>query len=46
MKRACRVLMKKSEGQRSLGRTEHRGEKNIQWNFKKLAWDIEWIVLA
>jgi hypothetical protein len=38
--------VKKSEGQSWLGRTEHREEKNIQWNFKKLAWDFEWIVLV
>ena len=34
-KRAYRVLVKKSERKRSLGRTKHRGEKIIQLNFKK-----------
>jgi hypothetical protein len=47
VKETCiQVLVKKCEEQKSFGRTEHRGEKNIQWIFKKLAWDIEWIVLA
>jgi hypothetical protein len=34
-KGAYRVLVKKYEGQGPLRRTDHRGEKNIQWIFKK-----------
>lgn len=36
---AYRVLVRKSEGQRPLGRSRHRWEENIRRDLKKVGWE-------
>jgi hypothetical protein len=43
---AYRVLMGRSEGQKSLGRPRHRWDGNIKRIFKKWGGGIHWIFLA
>ena len=37
---AYRILVRKSEGKRPIGRSGFRWENNIKWNFKK--WNRAW----
>jgi hypothetical protein len=44
---ACRILVRKSEGKRSLGRTRRRWVDNIKIDLREIKWvDMEWIDLA
>jgi len=41
------VLVGKSEGKRSLGRTRHRCEGNIRMDLREMGWkNVDWIHLA
>jgi hypothetical protein len=43
---ASRILVRKPEGKRPLGRPRHRWEDNIKIDLKKIAWGIiDWIHL-
>jgi hypothetical protein len=44
---AYRVLVGKPEGKKSLGRSRHRWEDNIEMDFKEIEWEgVDWINLA
>jgi hypothetical protein len=43
---AYRVLMRKPEGRRPLGRPRRRYEYNIKVNLREVGWGIDGIVLA
>jgi hypothetical protein len=44
---ACRILVGKPEGKRSLGRPRHRWEDNIKIHFRDIGFgDVDWIDLA
>ena len=44
---AYRVLVRKPEGKRSLGRLRHRWEENIKMDLREMSCDVgDWIDLA
>jgi hypothetical protein len=44
---ACRILVGKPEGRRSLGRPRRRWVDNIKMDLREIGWDgIDWIDLA
>jgi hypothetical protein len=44
---ACRLLVRKSEGKRPLGRPRRRWVDNIRMNLGEVRWgDVDWIGLA
>jgi hypothetical protein len=44
---ACRILVGKLEGKRSLGRPRHRWEDNIKVDLREIGWGgMDWIDLA
>jgi hypothetical protein len=44
---ACRILLGKPEGKRSLGRPKRRGVDNIKIDLREIEWDgMDWIALA
>jgi hypothetical protein len=46
-KNACRVLVRKPEGKRLLGRPRRRSEDNIKTDLREIGWSgINWIDLA
>jgi hypothetical protein len=46
-KNACRLLVGKVEGKRSLGRLRHRWVDNIKMDLRKIGWGgIDWIDLV
>jgi hypothetical protein len=43
---ACRILVRKLEGTRPLGRPRRRWMDNIKWILREIGWDgVEWIGL-
>jgi hypothetical protein len=46
-RKACKILMGKSEGKRPLGRPRFRWVDNIKINLRETGWDgMDWIDLA
>jgi hypothetical protein len=44
---ACRILMRKPERKRPLGRPRHRWEDNIKMGLREIGWDgMDWIDLT
>jgi hypothetical protein len=44
---ACRVLARKLEGRRPLGRPRHTWEDNIKMDFEEVEWrSMDWVDLA
>jgi hypothetical protein len=43
---ACRVLVRKPEGKRTLGRSRRRWEDNIKMDIKEMERTVDWIDLA
>ena len=43
---AYKVLVKKPEGRRPLGKPRHRWDDNIKIDLRKVGWGIDWIDLA
>jgi hypothetical protein len=44
---ACRVLMRKPEGKRPLGRRRRRWKGNIKMDLQEVGWRVmDWIALA
>jgi hypothetical protein len=43
---ADRILLRRPEGRRPLGRPRRRWEDNIKMNLQDLGWGIDWIQLA
>jgi hypothetical protein len=44
MRNACRILERKPEGKRPLGRPRRRWVDNIKMDFKEIVWDdMDWI---
>jgi hypothetical protein len=44
---ACKLLVRKPEGKRPLGRPRHRRVDNIRMDFGEVGWgDVDWIGLA
>jgi hypothetical protein len=41
-----KVLVKKPEGRRLLGKPRHRWDDNIKIDLRKVGWGIDWIDLA
>jgi hypothetical protein len=47
MRKACKILVRKSEGKRALRRPRHRWEDNIRMDFREIMWeDVDWIHLV
>jgi hypothetical protein len=42
----CRVLVGKTEGKRSLGRSRRKWEDNIKMELQDVGWVMEWIDVA
>jgi hypothetical protein len=43
---ACRILVRKPEGRRPLGRPRRRWEDNIKKGLREVRWGSDWICLA
>jgi hypothetical protein len=44
---ACRMLVRKTEGKRPLGRPRHRWVNNIKMDLREIGWGgMDWIELA
>jgi hypothetical protein len=47
IRHAYKILFRKPEGKRKLGRLRHRWEDNIRMNLRETGWkDVDWIHLA
>jgi hypothetical protein len=47
MRNVYKILVRKHEGKRSLGRPKHRWEDNIRMNLSKISWEnMHWTHLA
>jgi hypothetical protein len=45
-RKVYRVLVRKPEGKRPLGRQRHRWEDGIRIDLREIGWGVEWIQLA
>jgi hypothetical protein len=43
---AYRILVRRPEGRRPLGRPRHRWEDNIKMDLQEVGWGMDWIDLA
>jgi hypothetical protein len=47
MRNAYKILVRRPEGKRSLGRHRHRWEDNIRMDLREIGWEgMDWIHLA
>jgi hypothetical protein len=47
LRNACRILVRKLDGERPFGRPRRRREVNIRMNVREIGWEIvDWIHLA
>jgi hypothetical protein len=47
MRNAYKILVRKPDGKRPLGRSRHRWEDNIRVDLREIGWkDVDWIHLA
>jgi hypothetical protein len=43
---ACRILVRRPQGRRPLGRLRRRWEGNIKMDCQEMGWGMDWIELA
>jgi hypothetical protein len=47
MRNACKILVRKPEGWRPLGRPRHRWEDNVRMYLRVIGWEnVDWMHLA
>jgi len=47
MRNACKILVRKPEGWRPLGRPRHRWEDNVRMYLREIGWEnVDWMHLA